>query len=311
MRSPRAAQREESVATEGPQVRREAMKRVPFSHRGLNVQSETLSNVKVGDAEIHYIQRGAGEPTVLVHGTLGDYRVWGSLSDILAKRFRTISYSRRGYYPNQPVTQTMTIASHSADLSSLISQLSPAPVHLVGHSYGAYVATHYALHHPDMIKSLVISEPPIAPLMQDTETDLAELRRVEAETEGPVLDHYSAGRPEEAARVLLSYLEGNPRAYDSLPEVVKTMIRINSPAAYAEVKGGLEGITRDQLIRIRLPTLLMKSEFGPKALRRTIDILYELIPNASLKEIKGTSHGTITRSSDYHSAVTEFLARSQ
>ena len=281
-----------------------------MSPKGRNLQSETLSRVQVGDAELHYIQRGIGEPVVLAHGTLGDLRVWGGLSPVLSKQFQVISYSRRGYYPNQPVTQTMTISSHSVDLSSLTSQLSPAPFHLVGHSYGAYVATHYALHNPDRVKNLVISEPPIAPLLRDSETDLAELR--EAETvETAILDQYSAGRPEDAARVMLGYLEGTTRAYDSLPEEVKEMIRVNSAAAYAELKGGLEGITRDQLTRVKSPTLLMKSEFGPKALRRVVDILYELIPNASLKEIKGTSHGTITRSPDYLSAVTEFLARSQ
>ena len=273
------------------------------------MQSETFSRVQVGDAELHYIQRGTGDPVVLVHGTLGDLRVWASQSAVLSKQFQAISYSRRGYYPNKPVTETMNIASHSGDLSSLVSQLSPAPVHLVGHSYGAYVATHFALHNPGRVKSLVVSEPPIAPLLRDSETDLA-LRRAEKEVTEPALDHYSANRPEDAARVLLGYLEGNPLAYDSLPEEVKAMIRTNSPAAYAEMKGRLEGITKDQLVQITPPTLLMKSEFGPEALRRIVDILYELIPNASLKDVKGASHSSMTRSPDYLPAVTEFLSQS-
>ena len=267
--------------------------------------------IRVGDSGLHYMLRGIGEPVVFVHGGLGDLRQWTSQLAALSSRFKVISYSRRGYYPNEKVVHPFTIVSHSRDLSSLISQLSSIPVHLVGDSIGAYVATHCALQNPEMVKSLVVSEPPITPLLRDSETDLAMLRQFETEAIEPALRHYSAGRPEDAARIIIGYLEGNTEVYDSLPEEEKAIIRTNSPATYAELDGGFEGITRDQVKQIRPPLLLMKSEFGPKALRRVGDSLHEIMPNASLKQIKNTSHGSITQSADYLSAVTEFLAQSK
>jgi pimeloyl-ACP methyl ester carboxylesterase len=269
-----------------------------------------MPKIQLADTQLHYVERGVGETVVLVHGGLGDYRLWGRLSDILSQRFRVISYSRRGAFPNEaPRKNSSSVPVNSADLASLISQLSELPVHLVGESYGAYVATYCALHNPEKVRSLTIDEPPILPLLLENERDRAVLAYFESDVLKPVTDHYAKGRSEDAARVLLAFLEGSPDAYDSLPQEVKESIAANSKAMSEELRGGFDAIKGGDLVKLKAPTLLMKSENGPELLKRVVDHLYALIPSRSLIEIEGTSHDTIIDSLVYCTRVLEFLSQ--
>lgn len=62
---------------------------------------EGLQSVRVNGVELHYVERGSGEPIVFVHGSLADYREWASVIEDLSPSFRTIAYSRRYNYPNK------------------------------------------------------------------------------------------------------------------------------------------------------------------------------------------------------------------
>lgn len=72
---------------------------------------EELRSVRVNGVELHYVERGRGEPMVFVHGSLADYREWGQVIDDLSTSFRTIAYSRRYNHPN---TTPFQDGSHSA-----------------------------------------------------------------------------------------------------------------------------------------------------------------------------------------------------
>ena len=87
-----------------------------------------------------------------------------------ATRFRVIAYSRRFYPPNAPprAQDVNALSTHVADLRALIKELKATPAHLVGYSYGAYVALALAVDHPELVRSLVLGEPPVLPLLSRT-----------------------------------------------------------------------------------------------------------------------------------------------
>jgi non-heme chloroperoxidase len=102
---------------------------------------------------------------VLVHGSLTDARYWVRSNQLalLAKSFRVFAPSRRHNYPN-PVGEDSgeySVLDDAGDLISLIEELAIGPVHLVGHSYGAYASLVVALRSPHLLRSLVLAEPPI------------------------------------------------------------------------------------------------------------------------------------------------------
>ncbi len=223
----------------------------------------SLLKVQLPGTELHYVERGVGNPVILVHGGFGDYRQWGHLQEVLSNRFRAISYSRRGAYPNRSSLGGRSgVPEHSADLASLITLISKTPVHLVGESYGAFVAAHCAIEYPEKVKSLSIDEPPMLPLLRDNDVDKAALLLFENDVLKPTT---------------------------------------------ACFKTGFDYISIQDVRELKTPTLLLKSELGPRLLRRIVDILHEAIPNAILKEIRGASHGTIIDSPEYSSSVMEFI----
>jgi pimeloyl-ACP methyl ester carboxylesterase len=119
--------------------------------------------VRVNGVELHYLDQGKGIPVVLVHGGLEDYRSWQPQMEPFSQRYRTIAYSRRYNYPNVRVTPgpDYSAAVDAEDLAELITTLRLAPAHVIGVSYGAYGALLLAEKHPALVRSLVLSEPPV------------------------------------------------------------------------------------------------------------------------------------------------------
>ncbi len=264
-----------------------------------------LRSYDIAGERLHYTDVGEGVPVVLVHGGFGDYRQWGALTGALSSRFRVISYSRRGAYPNHVSMDTLpSIAVHASDLSILISRLSKAPVHLVGESYGACVALRCAARAPGLVRTLTIDEPPLPLLLRGRE-DLSDRREFEEQLAGSVAQ-YTAGRSETGAMGIIDYLEGMP-AFSALPEAVKTAIAANAPGTFEDMKAGLEGVSMEDLASLRMPVLLLKSQVGPRVLKRVTDVVSELIPGGRLVEVSGATHGTLTESSGYVDAVQAFL----
>ena len=123
----------------------------------------TLESLRVNGVLLHYIDQGQGPAVVFVHGGMEDLSAWELQFPPLAKHFRLIAYSRRYNYPNDnPLRSDNHSASIDADdLAALIRSLKLGRVRLVGHSYGAFISMFLALRHPDLVQSLVLSEPPI------------------------------------------------------------------------------------------------------------------------------------------------------
>ncbi len=124
-----------------------------------------VNRVSIGDGiELAYVERGSGPTVVLVHGSLADLSYWEQSEQMerLAAGFRVIAYSRRYNHPSSnPPSGDHSPMVEARDLDRLLTALRTGPVHLVGHSYGAYTALVYAMDHPGMVRSLVLAEPPI------------------------------------------------------------------------------------------------------------------------------------------------------
>ncbi|ROP41305.1 alpha/beta fold hydrolase [Saccharothrix texasensis] len=97
---------------------------------------------------------GRGEPLVLCHGGPGLWDMFDGLAELLADRVRLIRWDQRGGGRSEregPYTMARTLA----DLDAVRVHFGLARMALLGHSWGADVALHYALAHPDRVSSLV------------------------------------------------------------------------------------------------------------------------------------------------------------
>jgi pimeloyl-ACP methyl ester carboxylesterase len=95
----------------------------------------------INGAEIYYEERGSGPETIVFS---------------LSERYRCISYDHRGQ-ARSAVTETgYDMDSLTADAAALISGLGAAPCHFVGLSMGGFVGMRLAIHHRDLLSSLVL-----------------------------------------------------------------------------------------------------------------------------------------------------------
>jgi pimeloyl-ACP methyl ester carboxylesterase len=92
-----------------------------------------------------YWEAGEGEPLILLHGFLGSGENWHSLLDYLTPYFRCFAIDLLGFGGSPKPRLQYTIWHQVEFLQQLITTLKLPPVHWVGHSYGGWVATAYAL----------------------------------------------------------------------------------------------------------------------------------------------------------------------
>jgi pimeloyl-ACP methyl ester carboxylesterase len=176
-----------------------------------------IQAIEINKATLHYFECGEGEPIVFVHGTLGDLNVFRTQAQTFATRFRVISYSRRYHSPNAPprAQDVYPLGAHVADLGAPVKELKATPAHLVASSYGAYIALALAVDHPELVRSLVLGEPPLLPLLSRTAVGEATrqlwLRRVIE----PSRKAFESGNLEEGQRQFLNGVCGTA-CFDNL-----------------------------------------------------------------------------------------------
>ncbi len=121
--------------------------------------------ITVAGARIHYVDRGAGPPIVLIHGLGAQLRNFSyGVADALADRYRVILVDRPGSGYSVPTGEQPGILGQSAIIASLIDKLAlDRPPLLVGHSLGGAVALGVATHHPGSVAGLALLAPMTQP----------------------------------------------------------------------------------------------------------------------------------------------------
>jgi pimeloyl-ACP methyl ester carboxylesterase len=115
--------------------------------------------IDVEGVRLHYIERGQGQPLVLLHG-LGDMAESFELSgliDLAAANYRVIAFDRPGYgYSERPRGQAWTPSQQADLLHHALHTLGIERPILAAHSLGTQVALQMALKYPASVHSLVL-----------------------------------------------------------------------------------------------------------------------------------------------------------
>src|SRR3954452_17446497 len=96
----------------------------------------------VDGVRLHYVERGSGEPLVLIHGNgtmIQDFLVSG-IVDELAKRYRVIIIDRLGYGYSERPRALWTPRAHATLFQKALERLKVSRAVVLGHSWGSLVA---------------------------------------------------------------------------------------------------------------------------------------------------------------------------
>ena len=120
----------------------------------------------VNGINIHYLQTGKGPDVVLVHGLGGNLAIWFlHMVEQLRDEFRFTAWDLRGHGKSDVPPTGYTTADMAKDLEGLLDALGLEQVHLVGHSWGADIAMHFAILYPERVMKLLVLEPGVAALI--------------------------------------------------------------------------------------------------------------------------------------------------
>lgn len=124
-----------------------------------NTQVESIDRgfIKVKGHQIYYEDAGVGEPVFFIHGGYLDQTIWDQQVDFFNKKgFRTIRFDDVGHGKSKAGQSDLygyEIISALADTFGL------EKINLIGLSWGAMLATDYALEYPEKTRRLILISP--------------------------------------------------------------------------------------------------------------------------------------------------------
>jgi pimeloyl-ACP methyl ester carboxylesterase len=115
--------------------------------------------ITVRGVRLHYVERGQGQPLILLHGNgtmVRDFALSGLL-DRASRSYRVIVFDRPGYgHSERPRWRVWTAAAQADLIFEALQALGVDKPIVLGHSWGVFVALRLALAHPDYVRSLVL-----------------------------------------------------------------------------------------------------------------------------------------------------------
>jgi non-heme chloroperoxidase len=275
-----------------------------------------LHAVRVHGTELRFVERGTGIPVVLVHGSLGSLESWTPQIEALATRFRVIAYSRRYHWPNaaQPDGQAYTLSLHADDLIALIEALGLVRVHLVGSSYGAYVALLVTLRRPDLVRSLVLGEPPILPWLGRTPGGDSLLRTFDRTVFRAARAAFTRGDTTGAVERYWDGVALPSSAFDALPEAARARLlrlafelRLETAADPAEY---MPALACKDVAGIRNSVLLVTGERSPRMFHIINEELARCLSAEEMVTVPSAGHRlNADNAGFYNGAVLQFLMK--
>ncbi len=279
--------------------------------------------MRVNDYHFHIEDKGSGDLVLFVHGSVSDWRTWKGQLEAFGKTHHAIAYSRRFHWPNEKIaaSEDYSMRQHVDDLQAIMGKIG-RPMHLVGHSYGAFICLLAAARAAQNITSLVLAEPPAITLFVSNEPKPLELARLFLTRPGTALALIKFARSgvipatqyirqHEVERAVETFGKATlgEEAYSRLSEARMEQVMENViPAEF--LGSGFPPLPKGQIKNISVPTLLLAGEKSPKLFHLLLDRLEQLMPFTERRVIPGASH--ISHEDEpgaYHAIVLDFFRR--
>ena len=279
-----------------------------------------MAHVDVDGARLAYTEAGRGEPLVFVHGSLEDLRIWRRQVELFSAHYRVIAYSRRYHHPNAVPREgdpAYTASLHAADLADLIEELNLGPAHLVTSSFGGCVSLALSVARPELVRSLVLAEPPLMPWLEHISGGAPLAQAFYADAWLPAQRAFREGDSERGVRLFLDGVIGRGPStslrtgvFDRLSASGQRMILDNAAEMAAEALSPeiFPALTCTDVTALDRPVLLLNGELSPRLFHLINVELARCLPRASSVLIPQTSHAIhVGNPVAYHAAVREFV----
>ena len=232
-----------------------------FNTHAVAQDKKNIKTVLVNNYPISYTEKGKGEPLLLIHGALTDYRTWLNHLDVFSEYNRTIAVSLRHNYPEKwdGRGNDLGIEQDVKDMAALIKKLNLGKVNLVGHSRGGAVAMLLASKHPNLVKRLILADPaPLFSMLQGDEEALQQLKKRKSVLELSN-QYYSANNIDAGLKEFINYIAGQ-NAWDKTTETRRNALRQNALTLKSLIHDVEIPFNCKDIKKISAPVLLITGE---------------------------------------------------
>src|SRR5688572_19270697 len=112
---------------------------------------------KITNGEIYYDLRGEGAALLLIPGFASGAWLWNKQVGEFGERFRVITFDPPGIASSSKPTAPLNILSLARNTAELLDTLNIERAHLLGTSFGGFIAQEFALAFPERVNKLVLA----------------------------------------------------------------------------------------------------------------------------------------------------------
>jgi pimeloyl-ACP methyl ester carboxylesterase len=228
----------------------------------------TSGYIPIRGSRIFFETTGEGEPVLLLHGGLGTIDDFASQRPTLAGCFKVVAFERPGHGHTADIAEPFSFAAMLGYTIDFIEASTLGPVNLVGWSDGAILSLLLAISRPDLLKRMVC----VSGNFDTSFYTAGTLERFRSAT----LESF--GR--DQAKLLRRYDDISPDGPVHFSVVLEKTITMWSREP---------NITREELAKIKAPTLVMSGDSDVIPLDHTVT-LFRSIKGAELCVIPGATH---------------------
>jgi pimeloyl-ACP methyl ester carboxylesterase len=254
------------------------------------------SFLMVDGVRLHYSDRGAGSPVVLIHGNAVTGNDWNTsgVAELLLHTHRVIIFDRPGFgYSERPRGRLWTAAEQAELLHKALLQLGVERPVVVGHSWGTLVALALAVRHQADIAGLVLLSgyyfwtlrPDVVLVVPSALPVLGDVLRY---TVSPILGWLQMPLLKWA---MFSPAPVPPRfraEYSSAMALRPSQIRATSVDGALMIPGALN--LRRHYKDMTLPVVIIAGDGDKVVFKRRSRQLWDNIPGSRLEIVKGAGH---------------------
>lgn len=249
-----------------------------------------------------------GPLVLFLHGIGGGRTNWLPQLHAVAPTLRAAALDLRGYGESRLGQSQSTVEDYCDDILRVAEALGATRLVLCGLSYGSWIATSYAMRHPDMLAGLVLS----GGCTGMSEAEVAEREAFRTAREVPL----DAGKtPADFAPAVVEVLAG-PNADDAVRQTLFASMAAIPAATYRDaVHCFTHPRERFDFSRLTMPVLMMTGRFdrlaAPAEIRGVANRIAEAVPRACVRfeVIEDAGHVcNIERPGAYNRVLGEFLS---
>lgn len=228
--------------------------------------------------------QGDGPIVVCIHGLGGSSNNW---TPVLAafEGMKVVRIDLPGSSRSALLDQALSIDLYVEVLASVLREMRVSKAHIVAHSMGTIIAQHFAIKYADIVQSLVLFGPLLAPPDQGRpgiharaaiarEKGIAGIQEIaDAITQGATSAETKAQRPVAVA-------------------LIRESIMRQSPEGYAQSCEALAGAHAAEVEKISVPTLLITGDEDGVGSPAVVKSIGERIAGSTVKVLPGCGHWT-------------------